>query len=271
MFKAKFEKISLNARGRDIAVGDIHGCFTALQRGLDHIGFDPLADCLFAVGDLVDGNFESRDVTTWLDFPWFYAICGNHELMTWRSALGDPYPGVDHLAFGGGWLYTLSIDEQRRIANRLTSLSLVMEVETPKGAVGLVHADCPCDDWADMQSADWHQFSDTHQMVETCLWSIDRHKLKYKGLVRNVRAVVHGHMTVPEIETLGNVFYIDTGGWKPEGRFTFLNLHTLEPVFGIGGRIVNIPRRYRGKMRDAIDTKDIVRLLPNSANGRHEH
>ncbi len=245
MFKAKFEKIAANDRGRDFAVGDIHGCFSALQRGLDHIGFDPSTDRLFAVGDLVDGGSESGEVTTWLDFPWFHAICGNHELMAWRSALDDPYPGVDHIKFGGAWLRALSIDEQKRIAHRLLALPVAMEIETPDGTVGLVHADCPCDDWTDMQSANWLQFTDTHQMVETCLWSIDRYKLKYTGLVRNVRAVIHGHMTVPEVETLGNVLYIDTGGWKPEGRFTFLNIQTLKHLSGPGGRIFNIPRRYR--------------------------
>jgi len=31
---------------------------------------------------------------------------------------------------------------------------------------------------------------------------------------------------------LGNVHFIDTGGWKPGGYFTFLELETMKPLFG---------------------------------------
>lgn len=49
-------QFALNPVGRDFAMGDIHGCFTELQRGLDAIGFDAGTDRLFSVGDLVYGN-----------------------------------------------------------------------------------------------------------------------------------------------------------------------------------------------------------------------
>ncbi|MGB4812045.1 MAG: metallophosphoesterase [Methylophilaceae bacterium] len=232
MYQAALSSIVANDNGRDFAVGDIHGCFSALQRALDHIGFDPQVDRLFSVGDLVDRGPESLEVTHWLDLPWFHAICGNHEQMTWGGALNNPYPGVNHPYHGGEWLYALAAEEQQRIAHRLMALPLVIEVATPAGIVGIVHADCPYDDWAFMQSEDWQQLSETHPMVDTCLWSIARYQRKYTGVIRNVRAVIHGHMTVPEMRTLGNVFYIDTGGWKKGGRYTFLNLHTLEPAYG---------------------------------------
>lgn len=89
-----------NTAGRDFAVGDIHGCFSALQQALDAIGFSESTDRLFSVGDLVDRGPESEQVLTWLDKPWFHAICGNHDFMTWRSALGDPYHEIDHLEHG---------------------------------------------------------------------------------------------------------------------------------------------------------------------------
>ena len=53
-------RFAQNTVGRDFAVGDIHGCFTELQRGLDAIGFDPSTDRLFSVGDLVDRGPESH-------------------------------------------------------------------------------------------------------------------------------------------------------------------------------------------------------------------
>jgi serine/threonine protein phosphatase 1 len=47
-----------------------------------------------------------------------------------------------------------------------------------------------------------------------------------------VRAVVHGHITIKNAQVLGNVHFIDTGGWMPGGCFTFLELETLKVVCG---------------------------------------
>lgn len=231
----------INTSGRDYAVGDIHGCFTALKQALDHINFNPIKDRLFSVGDLVDRGPESDQVLEWLDKPWFYAICGNHDFMTWRSALGNPYPEVDHLEHGGAWLSELNQDTQRQVGMRLAKLPLAIEVETNEGLVGLVHADCPYDDWKDMQSQPLSESS-----ADCCLWSIERYVRKYASPVRNVRAVIHGHMTVATMQKLGNVFYIDTGGWRPaRGHFTFIDLQTLDAIKGPGPAIAVIPRRYR--------------------------
>ncbi|HJV74807.1 MAG TPA: metallophosphoesterase [Noviherbaspirillum sp.] len=246
IFEPRLDKIAINQHGRDFAVGDIHGCFNALRRALDHIRFDPTVDRLFARGDLVDRGPESQDVTTWLDYPWFHAICGNHEQMIWRSVLNRPYPGVNHLDHGGAWFCWLDVAERERIASRLMALPIIVEIETPAGAVGLIHADCPCDDWSGIRAADWRRAGEDHWMVNCCLWSIDRYQRRYAGPVRNIRAVVHGHMTVRDVEVLGNVYYIDTGGWKTTGgRFSFLNLHTLQWMHGPGAHIVAIPRRDR--------------------------
>jgi len=49
----------------------------------------------------------------------------------------------------------LSADEQRRIGTGLAALPLAMEAETAAGLVGLVHADCPFDDWHEMQAVVW--------------------------------------------------------------------------------------------------------------------
>lgn len=232
-------RFSANTQGRDFAVGDIHGCFTALQKALDHINFNPAKDRLFSVGDLVDRGPESHQVLDWLNRPWFHAICGNHDFMIWRSALGNPYPKVNYLEHGGGWLNELDQDTQRRVGERLVALPLAIEVETPEGLVGLVHADCPYDDWQEMQN---HPLSES--AADCCLWSRERYQRSYDTPVRNVRAIIHGHTTVAVMKKLGNVIFIDTGGWRiNRGHFTFLNLNTLAAIKGPEPAIA-VPRRY---------------------------
>ena len=218
--------------GRDFAVGDIHGCFGHLSRALEAIGFDATVDRLFSVGDLVDRGPESDQVLEWLAKLWFFAICGNHDFMVWRSALGDPYPEVDLVAHGGGWLGMLAPEEQRRIGAALAALPLSLEVETADGLVGLVHADCPFDDWHEMQAVPWSSVEPTSSVGECCLWSFERYTRRYAAPIRNVRAVIHGHVVVKAPEVLGNVHFIDTGGWRPGGCFSFLELESLKVIAG---------------------------------------
>jgi len=219
----RVQTFSLNTAGRDFAVGDIHGCFSALQSALDQIRFSPDTDRLFSVGDLVDRGPESHQVLDWLERPWFHAICGNHDLMTWRRAAGDPMREVDHRLHGGEWLDDCGADFQARIAERLRALPLAIEVETAQGTVGLVHADFPYDDWRAIHGK---RFSADDEAV--CLWSVHRYHSRYAQPVRNVRAVVHGHITLRKMAQLGNVYFIDTGGWRKGGRFTLLDLQTLK-------------------------------------------
>jgi len=220
----RVERFGLNTKGRDLAVGDIHGHFGRLEAALAAARFSPEHDRLFAVGDLVDRGPESAEVLAWLERPWFHAICGNHDLMTWRRAMNNPIPDVDHRLHGGEWLDACDGDTQVRIATCLNALPLAIEVETPGGVVGLVHADFPYDDWQAIRGAGFSLDDE-----DACLWSIDRYRMQYAKPVRNVRAVVHGHMTLRKPAQLGNVYYIDTGGWQDGGRFTLLDLHTLKP------------------------------------------
>ena len=75
------ERYSLNTKGNDYVVGDIHGMFSLLKSELEWIGFNPEVDRLFSVGDNVDRGPESEEVDEWLSKPWFHSVRGNHEDM----------------------------------------------------------------------------------------------------------------------------------------------------------------------------------------------
>ncbi|HEY2257381.1 MAG TPA: metallophosphoesterase [Variovorax sp.] len=205
---------------------------------MDAIGFDSQRDRLFSVGDLVDRGPDSAQVLEWLDKPWFHAVCGNHDLMAWRSALGRPLRHVDHVNHGGEWLAELPREERTRIGTRLAQLPMAIEVQTSDGPVGLVHADLPSDDWLDLAKIDWRALDKLDSEAGQCLWSVQRHATRDRGGVRNIRAVVHGHKTIPVAEVLGNVHFIDTGGWHPAGRFTFIELESLAAMTGPGPQLM---------------------------------
>lgn len=218
----RFER---NTAGRDFAVGDIHGRFTKLQQALDAISFNPAADRLFSVGDLVDRGPESERAVEWINRSWFHAVRGNHEQMT----IDAHREGATDLHFinGGAWFYGLPTDERAAIADELASLPLVIEVETVSGVIGLTHADCPRRDWGDLIGALERGGSEAEHVAAMCQWSRKRITDRDDSFVRNVRAVVVGHTPLKAPVLLGNVYHIDTAGWA-SGHFTLLNLETLE-------------------------------------------
>ena len=99
---------------------------------------------------------------------------------------------------------------------------MAIEVETRDGAVGLVHADCPVLFWPRLEEA-----ARPLRTSAVCQWSRDRLRLVDRAGVLGVRAVVAGHTPVAEPLLLGNVYHIDTEGWK-DGYFTFLDLESLQ-------------------------------------------
>lgn len=220
-----------NENGRDFAVGDIHGHFTLLQKALDAAGFNPAVDRLFSVGDLVDRGPECRDVLEWLAKPWFNAVRGNHDDYVCRFDTCD----MDNWVYNGGaWFAGLAWDEQREFAAQFRDLPVAIEVETPAGLVGIVHADCPFPSWdqliCELSSPD--SASRLKLVKNTVMWSRGRIEQSSDDHVEGLRALVCGHTPLKHPIVLGNVHHIDTAGWMPGrgGYFTLLNLETLEAI-----------------------------------------
>jgi serine/threonine protein phosphatase 1 len=216
-----------NTRGRDLIVGDIHGCFSRLGAHLNYLQFDPARDRLFSVGDLIDRGPESEHALEWLAQPWFHAVKGNHEEAAICFAHGTLRSDT-YLSFGGAWLIRKMQAERMVFADAFSVLPVAIEVETANGLIGIVHADCPVPDWAilraDLASGDKSAYA------TECMWSRLRFDAQFGEKVEGVRAVIVGHMPVPRWTSLGNVLYIDTGAVFAGGDFTILDLASLRAV-----------------------------------------
>ena len=219
----RFVKVPRNELGRDFAVGDVHGHFSRLQESLDRLGFDPARDRLFSVGDLVDRGPECEAALEWLGRPWFYAVQGNHEDYAIRHVRTGQVDVMNWRGYGGGWFLDLPEERQQVFADAFAQLPIAIEVETSEGAVGLLHADCPVLFWPRLEFALQDRYKRTSA---ACQWSRERLRQMNRTGIQGVRAVVAGHTPVTAPLALGNVYHIDTEGWRA-GYFTFLDLESL--------------------------------------------
>lgn len=225
------KRFPINAIGRDFAVGDIHGHFTLLQKALDEVGFNPAADRLFSVGDLVDRGPECEQVLEWLDKPWFNPVRGNHDDYVCRH---DTCDIGNWLQNGGAWFISLTDAERGEFAAQFRELPIAIEVETPEGLIGLLHADCPFPSWQylleKLEDGAEGNAGLLRSIKNACMWSRRRVELEDGSGVEGIRALVVGHTPLAIPLALGNVVHIDTAAWcqTKGGYFTLLDLRSLQ-------------------------------------------
>lgn len=212
MTSARVDHFEKNVLGRDFVVGDIHGMFTLLSQQLRAIGFDTHIDRLFSVGDLVDRGPASAEFETWLRKSWFHAVRGNHEQMMIDGVNDTTKEGVHayhHFMNGGQWLYGLPEVEQQCLALLAQEMPLAIEVETDAGLVGIIHAECPMDDWSLFKQM---LAANTPYFEERAMWTRTRIMNGNVKPVENIHKLYVGHTVCPEgVVVLGNVQYIDQG------------------------------------------------------------
>lgn len=209
MFKT-FEK---NYAGRDFVVGDIHGCFSLLEKELEEINFNYNTDRLFSVGDLVDRGPESERCIEFLEKPWFHAILGNHEVMVMQY-FDNCWPENNYILNGGEWFVKLDQNKRDLYNEVFKLLPYAIEIQDTwnTGKVGLVHAECPVDGWDNFKSQllMWETREPDFDIQE-CVWARKRINKKDESIVAGINHIFVGHTPVNKPSRLGNHIYIDTG------------------------------------------------------------
>lgn len=187
-------------------VGDIHGCFSRLMAHLQRVGFEPNADLLISVGDVIDRGNEGLASLGLIAQPWFRAVCGNHEQMM-LSALNKNAGKSLWIANGGGWFFQLPPGEQRQVRALLpvvASLPLIIELMTGNRKYVICHADYPFPAYAFDKPVDPMQV----------LWRRTRIERAQRGRVERISGAdlfIFGHTPVTRRLKFANQLYIDTG------------------------------------------------------------
>lgn len=214
----RIARYARNEAGRDFVVSDIHGCFDLVIEAMRKVGFDRTADRLFSVGDTIDRGPDSARARAFLECDFVYAVRGNHEDM-FLEIYEEGAPSQRDLAImlstrtalRNGMDWWLGLDEPAQIAliERFRSLPIAIEVETPRGSVGLVHAEVPA-------GMDWDTFlrkvdSGCPATIKSALWGRDRIGSGDQSGVRGIDRLFCGHTPIPGPARAGNVYYLDTG------------------------------------------------------------
>ncbi|MGR7921060.1 metallophosphoesterase [Zobellella denitrificans] len=216
----QLQTFGANKRGRDFAIGDLHGCYEALRSCLADAAFNPERDRLFSVGDLIDRGPRSLDCLDLVFEPWFFAVQGNHEQMM-QAALECASPGAlaHWLMNGGQWGFEYDWSELKAYArSALARMPHAIEVELNGNKVGLVHAEVPEQDWYSL-----HRPLVRDQLAQL-VWARERLARRDPTPIAHIDLVLAGHSIVPAITRLGNMLYIDTGAFTPEGHLTLLEI-----------------------------------------------
>lgn len=191
------QQLPENTRGKDYVIGDLHGCYSLLERLLTAVNFDTSQDRLFSVGDIIDRGPDSLRCLELLKEPWFFAVQGNHELMMldyfWPYIQQGELANLDQLNnngfldYGGAWVEKyfnpaeLSMTEEfDRGMMRALHLPLLLVVGEGQNRFNIIHAELIRPDyqwakrevWLDIEIDSWiGQKTLRHDIEERLLWS----------------------------------------------------------------------------------------------------
>ena len=248
------------------AIGDIQGCFDALRRLLDKVGFDPALDRLWSVGDLVNrgpGSLETLRFFKGLDDA-AVAVLGNHDLHllavhagtqpvkkkdTFQSLLAAD--DVDDLM---DWLRRrplMHLDRTHGVAIAHAGLAPQWDIDTARACAAEVEAILRGPRYRDLLDA---MYGDEPQSWNATLTGIARHRFIINAFTRMRYCDVNGRLDLkqkgaPGSEPRGLMPWFDVPGRRSTdtrivfGHWSTLGLVTRPDVLALdtgcvwGGRL----------------------------------
>lgn len=254
IFTTAFVALPVNKVGRDFVVGDLHGQKRLLDRALAIVRFDRARDHLIALGDLVDRGPDCEALLHLArDAPWFISLRGNHEAMLLESTRDWEARRIWNRN-QNEWARPLTDTQLKALAHIVEGLPLAVELPLADGRrIGLIHAEVHtyCG-WDDLRELDYRPGDAVDDyactVVASLLWARRRliawarvmtaprpdpgdphtHVTTWNNLqpIVGIDRVVAGHSVLAQFKPLavGNLLYIETGAFLPEGRLTIVEI-----------------------------------------------
>lgn len=255
----KIMEVRSNLIGTDYFVGDIHGCFEQLERGMELVEFNPAKDRLFIVGDLVDRGPQSYRVAEFLSRKYVYAIQGNHDCSTYWYARNvnmhfhehDKDTRISH-DNGGQWVLSASRQALEDFMEAVKYLPMAIEYQDKEGKplLGLIHGEISMgSSWTELthilSELPWDHVMSLVLEQEDILYKslygrtkIRAHLADPKGAIERfytegIPFVACGHTIVPQVAgepfAVANNRYIDHGLYQGSDS---AKLYTLDQLIG---------------------------------------
>lgn len=231
--KRRVLRLPRNTGGRDLIITDPHGAYDLVWAAMKAADFDTSCDRLLVGGDLIDRGAGSARAGKFLRQPYVHSIAGNHERMlvdAWRQGALDR-DIVDALARmnynGMRRMKDVSIEALEELAAMFDELPFVIEVETSRGLVGIVHADVPPGmDWktftAKIEAGDEYAMRMALGMDLNDSFHESRQRVQNRCAdgVPGIGRVFVGHTPQFDgMQQLGNLYAIDSGSaWADAGK-----------------------------------------------------
>jgi len=214
--------LSIDSDKRVLVVGDIHGDYTQLIESLTRLNFDPVADTLICLGDMIDRGPDSVAVLDYLHDVNAIMLLGNHEHLMLESVLNNDEEALTMWNQNGGrWHEQYDKDQLIGFCQPLIELPLSIQLTYQNHTIGLSHT--ISQDW------NWQHYPQSHaDTVGDLLWQ--RNVFKRRMIIDNagVDFSIHGHSPSQIPLWIGSTYHIDTGYY---GRLSVVNLTNVIEKF----------------------------------------
>jgi len=248
----KYTKVfQINQLGRDLVIGDLHGCYDYLRSLLNYLNFDETKDRLFSVGDVEDRGSNSLECVRLLNKPWFHCVKSNHGQMASDYILEhNTLYSFAFLMNGGNWIFKLSeteLTEIKDIYAKYNEFPYMITVNKKNGEkFHIIHAEfnSKYETLTDKDLEDEQLFEKFALSIgedgESILWNRnigykiyekkDLDKIKLFDLPKiNTSTIYSGHSPVTRPIQVGNQIFIDTGAFIAYNGDLLYGLTITEP------------------------------------------
>ncbi len=218
MITAKYQKIDGRKYRKIFVVGDLHGCFSLLEKKMNEVGFDKEIDLMLSVGDLIDRGTQNIECLELIECDWFKPVLGNHELMAIHAIVNGENPSL-WLMNGGGWFFGLDHDQHdycKMLLKKAAQLPHIIELTDSDYTWVICHADYPD------AAYEFGKPVDMHEVV----WNRDRFNWGTTDVGYDISGAdmfIFGHTPVKKWRDMWNQCYIDTGAVF-NGNLTLFNI-----------------------------------------------